>query len=58
VVEYWVVNLRDREVIVHRDPQGGAYRSISTAGPGQRIALVGVENVEVDTDAFLPPERA
>lgn len=29
VQDYWVVNLRDRTVEVHRDPQGGKYLSVA-----------------------------
>lgn len=34
IVEYWVVNLRDGVLAVHRDPVDGAYRSISQHAEG------------------------
>jgi Uma2 family endonuclease len=29
IVEYWVVDIPGRRIIVHRDPQEGQYRSVT-----------------------------
>jgi Uma2 family endonuclease len=47
VIEYWIVNLKDREVIVHRDPVDGDYRSIQTLTNGS-ITLLAFPDVTID----------
>jgi Uma2 family endonuclease len=50
--EYWIVNLKDREVIVHRDPVDGDYRSVLslTTGP---LTLLTFPDVSIDVDQLL-----
>jgi Uma2 family endonuclease len=52
ILEYWIVNLQDRQVIVHRDGQDGDYRSVQTltAGP---ITLLAFPDVSVDVNPLL-----
>lgn len=38
ITEYWVVDVRARQVHVHRNPQGGEYRQRETATIGQQIS--------------------
>jgi Uma2 family endonuclease len=53
VPEYWVVNLVDRVVEVHRDPEAARYRTIETCGAGAAIRLVQFSDVVVAVDDFL-----
>lgn len=59
--EYWIVNLVDLVVEVHRDPDGLAYRSREVVDGG-RLRSSSVPSVEVDLDELfslmrrLPPE--
>lgn len=36
---YWVVDLTQEQVVVHRDPHGDAYGTVERVGPGERLAL-------------------
>jgi Uma2 family endonuclease len=38
VTDYWIVNLADRVIEVHRDPHGGRYRNVSTYDVEHEIA--------------------
>ncbi|MBT9582632.1 Uma2 family endonuclease [bacterium] len=40
IPEYWIVNVRDRVVEVHRDPQGDDYGDRFQRGPGDVIELL------------------
>ena len=39
IEDYWVVNLRDRQVIVYRKPQGGDYKLQETVSAGELTPL-------------------
>jgi Uma2 family endonuclease len=52
IIEYWILNLKDREVIVHRDPVDGDYRSIQTLTSGT-ITLVAFPDVTIDITQLL-----
>ncbi|GGM96301.1 hypothetical protein GCM10007092_07350 [Thermus composti] len=43
IPEVWVVDLEGKRVLVHRKPEGGAYREVETLGPGARLSFLGVE---------------
>ncbi|MFN4231637.1 Uma2 family endonuclease [Thermus sp.] len=43
VPEVWVVDLEGRRVLVHREPQGEAYREVRTLHPGDTLVHMGVE---------------
>ena len=53
VPEYWVVNLIDRVVEVHRLPHTGGYEQISVHAKGTRIQLLAFPDVELAVDDFL-----
>ncbi len=52
ILEYWIVNLQDRQVIVHRDPENGDYRSIQTLTSGS-ITMLAVADVAIAIDQLL-----
>jgi Uma2 family endonuclease len=52
ILEYWIVNLVDRQVIVHRDPQDGDYRSVQTLTSGS-ITMLAFADVTIDTSDLL-----
>src|SRR6266853_293031 len=40
IVEYWVFDLQERRLVVHRDPSGGQYRSIAAYGEQESVAAL------------------
>jgi Uma2 family endonuclease len=52
IIEYWIVNLQDRQVIVHRDPIDGDYRSTQTLTSGQ-ITMLAFSDVSIDVNQLL-----
>jgi Uma2 family endonuclease len=52
IIEYWIVNLKDREVIVHREPIDGDYRSIQTLTSGS-ITMLTFSDVSIDVLTLL-----
>jgi Uma2 family endonuclease len=52
IMEYWIVNLKNREVIVHREPIDGDYRSIQTLTSGS-ITLLAFPDVSMDVSVLL-----
>jgi Uma2 family endonuclease len=52
IIDYWVVNLQDRQVIVHRDPVDGDYRSTQTLTSGS-IAMLAFVDVSIAVDQLL-----
>lgn len=53
VPEYWIVNLVDRVVEVHREPSAGGYRQVATVLRGARLPLLAFPDVELAVDDFL-----
>jgi len=41
IVEYWVLDVAGRRLIVHRDPQAGRYRSVVAYGEHESVAPLG-----------------
>lgn len=56
--EYWIVNLVDEAIEVHRGPRAdGTWKSIERKERGERIALVAFPDVELAVDDVLPRRR-
>lgn len=53
VPEYWIVNLVDRVVEVHREPTASGYREVTTIPKGARLRLLAFPDVELKVDEFL-----
>ena len=56
VPEFWIVNLPDACVEVHRDPDAvsGVYREVLVARPGDRLELTAIPGASVAIDDLLP----
>jgi Uma2 family endonuclease len=52
IPEYWVVNLRQMELVIFRSPQAGDYQTVSTLVSGS-IQPVAFPNVDVAVNQFL-----
>jgi Uma2 family endonuclease len=57
VPDYWIVNLVDEVVEVHREPRGQGYGTTSRCGRGDVLRLVSFPDVEVRVSDVLPPAR-
>jgi Uma2 family endonuclease len=53
VPEYWIVNLVDRVVEVHREPGTGGYGLVTTVPKGGRLRLLAFPEIELAVDDFL-----
>lgn len=53
VPEYWLVNLDDRSVVCHTDPQGDAYRTTRRAGASDTIAPAALPDVAIPVTHLL-----
>jgi Uma2 family endonuclease len=53
IPEYWIVNLVERKVEVHREPEGDEYTRSFHAKPGERVSPLGA-TAEVAVDDLLP----
>lgn len=52
--EYWIVNLADNVVEVHRDPVGDRYTVSFHAKPGEKLAPLAFPDREIDVEDILP----
>lgn len=53
VPEYWVIDLQRRLVVVHRNPHGSTYRSVTVASDGEAITARSVELGTIPTEALF-----
>jgi Uma2 family endonuclease len=59
IADYWIVNLVDRVVEIHRDPtpsraRSAKYRVVTVARPGDSIAPIAAPSARVAVDDLLP----
>jgi Uma2 family endonuclease len=54
IADYWILNLRDGVLELHRAPQGDGYRRIDTLGPGQQISPLAAPACVVGVAEILP----
>jgi len=54
VVEYWVADLTNNRLIVHRDPAGDRYQTVRELHPGERITPSRLSSCEIPVDLLLP----
>jgi Uma2 family endonuclease len=51
--EYWIVNLRDRKVEVHREPTPGGYASVMSLAAGHAIVPLGAPDAVIETASLF-----
>jgi len=54
IPEYWIVNLRDRVLEVHREPVAGAFQRIDALGSGQELSPLAAPDCIVAVADLLP----
>jgi len=52
IQDYWVINLKDRHVIVYRNPQNEDYQSVEILSQGA-IVLLAFPDVEIPVNSTL-----
>jgi Uma2 family endonuclease len=57
VTEYWIMNLQDAAIEVHRDPGPAAYGQVTRHARGESLRLVAFPDVEIPVSEVLPPPR-
>ncbi|HLK59189.1 MAG TPA: Uma2 family endonuclease [Chthonomonadaceae bacterium] len=55
IVEYWVVNLPERKLHVHRNPMNGTYQEITVYSEAESAAPLAVPDSPVPVTQLLPP---
>jgi Uma2 family endonuclease len=58
IPEYWVINIKARTVIVHREPVDGEYRNIQTYDETASIAPLAAPTHPITLSALFPPIEA
>ncbi len=53
IVEYWVLDVDGRQLIVHREPVEGQYQSVVTFGEEERVATLAAPEREVRVGDLL-----
>jgi len=53
VTEYWVVDLEQRRVVVHRDPADSVYKKVESIPEGRGLRASSLELQEVPTDKLF-----
>lgn len=54
IAEYWIVNLRDRQLEVHRSPRGGIWTQTFVVAVGASVAPLAAPSATVPVDDLLP----
>jgi Uma2 family endonuclease len=54
VVEYWVLDLNGRQLIVHRDPAGGRYHSIVAYSEQESVGPLAAAHAAFDVTSVFP----
>lgn len=53
MLEYWIVDLAARALLVHQEPRAGAYRSVESYADGATVTALAPGAPPVDVSALL-----
>ena len=53
IADYWIVNLVDKQLIVHREPTPAGYASVQTLGRGDSVSLLAFPDLSVAISDIL-----
>lgn len=54
IPEYWILNLRDRTLEVHRGPAGDAYAERNVLAAGEDISPLAAPRARIEVSELLP----
>ena len=57
VPEYWIVNVQDRCLEIHREPVAGRYARVERVPESGSVTLVAFSEVTIPVSQILPPRR-
>jgi Uma2 family endonuclease len=58
IADYWVLDIAGRRLFVHREPEGGFYRSTTVYCEGEGVAPLAKSEALVQVSELLPPQQA
>ncbi len=58
IAEYWVVDAGNHRILVHRNPEGGAYCDVKSYGHGDRVAPIAAPDSFLSVDEAFPARKA
>jgi Uma2 family endonuclease len=58
IVEYWVVDVAARRLVVHRDPANGLYQSVTVYNDRESVSPLAAPDREFRVGEALPPPTA
>ena len=53
IPEYWVLDVKGRRLLIHRDPEGDGYRSVLAYGEHEFVTTLAAPSTEVRVGEFL-----
>lgn len=54
IPDYWVIDIKLWQVIVHRQPRAGGYQSKTVVMAGTQLALLAFPDIKLSIDRFFP----
>ncbi len=57
ILDYWIVNLRDRTIEVHREPRSGQYQRVRTCAEGEIVTPLAFSDLSLEVTRILPRKR-
>lgn len=54
ISEYWVIDIKQQQVIVHRLPSIGGYQSKTVVMVGTQLSLLAFPDIKLSSDRFFP----
>src|SRR5262249_49912450 len=53
IADYWIVNLIDRAIEVHREPKGGRYQNVQSYAIGTAVEPLAVPTLRLSVDSMF-----
>ncbi len=53
IADYWIVNLRDRQIEVYREPRPDGYRTMTRYAPGEMLSPLAFPDINLKVDEII-----
>lgn len=57
IVEYWLIDINSRQVIVHRSPKDGSYQNILAYNSLESVSTLALPEEKVQVDELIPKQE-